>query len=101
MEWYAADGTAMGEPLGRPGHPGRADVRRRGLDGRRARRSLVVNGGAHEHEVTLPAAPGVTAYRLLWDSDESARSPPGEPQPPGPVTVPGTSLRVYAAADVT
>ena len=51
--------------------------------------------------MTLPAAPGVTAYRLLWDSDDERPQPAGEPQPPGPVTVAGTSLRVYAAADVT
>jgi glycogen operon protein len=62
---------------------------------------VVVNGGAHEHEVTLPAAPGVTAYRLLWDSDHDRPQPEGDAVEPGPVTVAGTSLRVYAAADVT
>jgi glycogen operon protein len=62
---------------------------------------VVVNGGAHEHDVTLPAAPGVTAYRLLWNSDDERPQPVGEPQPPGPVVVAGTSLRVYTADDVT
>ena len=62
---------------------------------------VVVNGGAHEHEVTLPAAPGVTAYRLLWDSDWERPQPPARAEAPGTVTVAGTSLRVYAAADVT
>jgi len=51
--------------------------------------------------VTLPAVPGATAYRLLWDSDWERPRPAGRTQPPGPVTVSGTSLRVYAAADVT
>ena len=51
--------------------------------------------------MTLPAAPGVTAYRLLWDSDHDRPQPAGEPVAPGTVTVAGTSMRVYAAADVT
>ena len=51
--------------------------------------------------MTLPAAPGVTAYRLLWDSDWERPQPAARAQAPGTVTVPGTSLRVYAAADVT
>ena len=62
---------------------------------------LVVNGGSHEYEVTLPAAPGVTAYRLLWDSDDERPRPGGPAAPPGPVTVARTSLRVYAAQDLT
>ena len=100
MEWYAADGTAMGQ---RWDHPGTRVVQMyvagawMGADSA----LVVVNGGAHEHAVTLPAAPGVTAYRLLWDSDYDRPQPAGEPAAPGPVTVAGTSLRVYAAADVT
>ena len=61
---------------------------------------LVVNGSRDEVEVVLPPLPGVAdspGYRLLWDS---AWERPREPEPavaPGPVTVPATSLRVYAA----
>ena len=51
--------------------------------------------------MTLPAAPGVTAYQLLWDSDWERPRTARPGQAPGPVTVAGTSLRVYAAADVT
>jgi isoamylase len=100
MEWYAADGTAMGQ---RWDHPGTRVVQMYvggawlGADSA----LVVVNGGAHEHAVTLPAAPGVTAYRLLWDSDHDRPQPAGEPVAPGTVTVAGTSMRVYAAADVT
>jgi glycogen operon protein len=62
---------------------------------------VVINGSEHEREVTLARAPGVTAYRLLWDSDDERPGPAGQPQRPGPVTVPGTSLRVYVATDAT
>ena len=62
---------------------------------------VVVNGGGHETEVTLPAAPGVTAYRLLWDSAWERPQPDAVEQAPGPVTVAATSLRVYAASDDT
>ncbi len=100
MEWYAADGTAMGD---RWDHPGTRIVQMYVAGAWMGAESalLVVNGGAHEHVVTLPAAPGVTAYRLLWDSDWERPKPAGRAQPPGPVTVSATSLRVYAAADVT
>ncbi len=100
MEWYAADGTAMGN---RWDHPGTRVVQMYVAGAWMGAESalLVVNGGAHEHEVTLPAAPGVTAYRLLWDSDWERPQPPARAQAPGTVKVPGTSLRVYAAADVT
>ena len=51
--------------------------------------------------MTLPAAPGVTAYRLLWDSAWERPQPDVVEQAPGPVTVAATSLRVYAASDGT
>ena len=76
MEWYAADGTAMGH---RWDHPGTRVVQMYvgGAWMGAGSALVVVNGGAHEHEVTLPAAPGVTAYRLLWDSDDERRRPAG------------------------
>ena len=70
----------------------------RGLDGHRAA-LVVVNGGPAEIEVTLPAARGVTAYRLLWDSAWTRPRATAERTGRGTVTVPGTSLRVYAASD--
>jgi ABC-type multidrug transport system fused ATPase/permease subunit len=62
---------------------------------------VVVNGGRDETKVVLPAAPGVTAYRLLWDSAWERPQPDATEHAPGPVTVAATSLRVYAASDDT
>ena len=61
---------------------------------------IVVNGSTDDVEVTLPAAPGVTTYRLLWDSAWERPRPAAPAQAPATVTVSGTSLRVYAATDV-
>ncbi|GAA4400341.1 glycogen debranching protein GlgX [Fodinibacter luteus] len=96
MEWYAADGDPMGG---------------RWADGHRVVQLyvagawmgwdsalLVVNGGTGAVEVTLPAPPGVTAYRLLWDSVWERPQHGGEPVSPGPVLVDATSVRVYAAS---
>ena len=90
-----------GPPLGPPGHPGGADVRRRGLDGcrvgargRQRRRPRARGDPARGHPASRPTGCSGTATT-------SARSPPREPQSPGTVTVAGTSLRVYAAADVS
>ena len=49
-------------------------------------------------QVRLPAAPGVTAYGLLWDSDWERPQPSVDGPAAGPVAVPAASLRVYAAA---
>ena len=59
----------------------------------------MVNGGRDDAEVTLGAVPGVTAYRLLWDSVWERPGEEGEQRAPGAVTVPATSLRVYSASD--
>ena len=87
MEWYAADGTAMGN---RWDHPGTRVVQMYVAGAWMGAESalVVVNGGAHEHEVTLPAAPGVTAYRLLWDSDWERPQPAARAQAPGTVDGP-------------
>ncbi len=99
MEWYAADGTAMGRGWDDGTRVVQMYVGGTWMGAESA--LVVINGSTHEHEVTLAPAPGVTAYRLLWDSDDARPAPAGPPQKPGPVTVPGTSLRVYAAADAT
>jgi glycogen operon protein len=99
MEWYAADGGPMAE---------------RWSDGHRVLQLfvagawmgwdsalLVVNGSTDDVEVTLPAAPGVATYRLLWDSAWERPQEGGEDRAPGPVAVAATTLRVYTASDVT
>jgi isoamylase len=98
MEWFGADGEPMGH---RWDHPGTRLVQMYVAGAWMGAESalVVVNGGGHDTEVTLPTVQGVVSYRLLWDSDDERPRPAGQPQPPGPVQVPATSLRVYAATD--
>ena len=100
MEWYAADGLLMGH---RWDDPGVRVVQMYVAGAWLAADSalVVVNGGREEAEVTLPAAPGVTAYRLLWDSAWERPQPDAGEDAPGLVAVAATSLRVYAASDTT
>ncbi len=95
-----------GQSVGRPGPAGGADGPR-GVpptdvgfdDGSEGATALVVvNGAGDDAEVTLPAVPGVTAYRLLWDSVWERPAQNGEDRAPGVVTVPATSLRIYSAS---
>lgn len=51
--------------------------------------------------MTLPEVPWATAYQLLWDSVWERPQEPGPLGPPETVTVPGPSLRLYAASDET
>ena len=99
MEWYAADGTPMGDRWTQGGRLVQLYVAGAWMGWDSA--LLVVNGGVEDVEVTLPEAPGVTTYRLLWDSTWSRPRDGGDPVVPGPVTVGATSLRVYAASDVS
>ena len=99
MEWYAADGTPMGDRWTQGSRLVQLYVAGAWMGWDSA--LLVVNGGVEDVEVTLPGAPGVTTYRLLWDSTWSRPRDGGDPVVPGPVTVGATSLRVYAASDVS
>ena len=99
MEWYAADGTPMGDRWTEGSRLVQLYVAGAWMGWDSA--LLVVNGGVDDVEVTLPEAPGVTTYRLLWDSTWSRPRDGGDPVVPGPVTVGATSLRVYAASDVS
>ena len=104
LEWYAADGRPVGSRWDDP----RLRVVQMALavpstdvgsqDRPGATALVVVNGGRDDAEVTLGAVPGVTAYRLLWDSVWERPAEEGEQRSPGPVTVPATSLRVYSAS---
>lgn len=70
---------------------------------------IVLHGGGREAAVTLPDAPGLLGYSLLWDSawehpSDGADSPAtqGAPLLPGtPVTVEAASMRIYRAQDPT
>lgn len=60
---------------------------------------LIVHGVEDDVEVSLPAAPGVTSYQLLWDSatevpilEDETELPPGTTRLVG-----GTSMQLYRA----
>ena len=99
MEWYAADGAPMGDRWAEGHRLVQLYVAGAWMGWDSA--LLVVNGGVHDVEVTLPTAPGAEAYRLLWDSTWPRPRDGGDPMSPGPVTVGATSLQVYAASDTT
>jgi glycogen operon protein len=59
---------------------------------------IVVNGSAGAVDVTLPAAPGVTAYVLLWDSADERPAPPSDPvEAGGCVSMAAASMRVWSS----
>ena len=62
---------------------------------------VVVNGSLDDVEVTLPTVPGVTAYRLLWDSAWERPQEVDSDVEPGAVSVDAMSIRAYAANDPT
>ena len=67
-------------------------------------RSLLIafNGSAWAAEVTLPAAPGATAYELLWDSSDPRPQPASEAVEPGQeVRMGPASMRVWRVVDPT
>ena len=100
LEWYAADGRLMGHGWDDPGvRVVQMYVAGAWLAADSA--LVVVNGGREETVVVLPSAPGVAAYRLLWDSAWERPQPDAAEHLPGPVAVAATSLRVYAASDTT
>lgn len=101
LEWYAADGLRMDEEWLDP-HTRTLQMYLNGawLDTQSA--LLILHGGPADIDAVLPAPPGGTAYRLLWDSAWD------RPQEPGPVIhpltsvrVPATSMRIYSAEDLT
>ena len=97
MEWYGADGEPMGERWAEGHRVVQLYVAGAWMGWDSA--LLVLNGSITEVEVRLPAAPGATAYRLLWDSAWERPRDAGAPHPPGPVALAATTLRIYAASD--
>jgi glycogen operon protein len=99
LAWFGADGEPMGHRWDGPAvHVLQALYNGAWL----AHQSvlIVLNGSAQSVEVTLPEAPGTTAYELLWDSYDDQPSPPGEPVDAG-TTVPmgAASMRVWCAVE--
>ena len=70
---------------------------------------VILHGGGHDTVVTLPDAPGLLGYRLLWDSAwEHPSDGTDAPETQGPPLLPGArvameaaSLRIYRAQDPT
>jgi glycogen operon protein len=101
LAWYGGDGELMGSRW----HGPAIDVLQALYDGAwLGERSVLVavNGSAWAVEVTLPAAPGATAYELLWDSSDARPSAPSQPVAPGSETRMGpASMRVWRVSDST
>jgi isoamylase len=101
LAWFDADGAAMDSS--RWENPAARTLQML-LNGARIHEQsvlLVLHGGPSEHQVRLPAVPGLTAYELLWDSAWDRPRNPGRPTPPGPARVSPSSMRVYHAVDPT
>ena len=99
LAWYAADGEPMGHRWDGPAvHVLQALYNGAWL----AHQSVLIalNGSAQAADVTLPPAPGTTAYELLWDSSDDRPSPPGDPVEAGTtVTMGPASMRVWCAVE--
>ena len=99
LAWYDTAGAPMVEQWGDPAlHTLQMLVNGAWLGGESV---LVVLQTDDDAGVTLPRAPGVSAYTLLWDSAWERPQPAGEPIPPGPVAVEPRSMQVYAVTDET
>ncbi len=101
LAWFGADGEPMGN--GRWEDPSTRTLVMFLNGACLDQTSLVVvlHGDSCAAEVTLPTLPGVTAYRLLWDSTHDRPRAMGSPRAPGPVPVGPASLRVYAVEGAT
>lgn len=101
LAWYGGDGQLMGQRW----HGPAIDVLQALYDGAYlGERSVLVavNGSAWGVEVTLPTAPGATAYELLWDSSDPRPTAVSGPVEPGSDTRMGpASMRVWRVVDPT
>jgi glycogen operon protein len=62
---------------------------------------VVLHGGLHEQQLRLPAAPGLSAFTLLWDSVWERPERGGTVRAGEEVTLAPLSLRTYAVTDPT
>jgi len=95
LAWFASDGHPMGDRWDGPA----AHVLQALYDGARLDQQsvlIVVNGSAQKAEVTLPKAPGATAYELLWDSaQDRPATPAGAADAGTAVAMEAASMRVW------
>jgi glycogen operon protein len=101
MDWYDATGTRMDdEDWNSPENRTLQYLAASTPDKEEFNRILlIVHGVEDDVEVSLPAAPGVTSYQLLWDSatevpieEDPTELPPGTTRLVG-----GTSMQLYRA----
>jgi glycogen operon protein len=99
LAWFGADGEPMGHRWDGP----TVDVLQALYNGAwLSHQSVLVtlNGSARPADVTLPTAPGTTAYELVWDSTDDRPAPPGGPVDAGSVVSMGAaSMRVWCAVE--
>ena len=66
---------------------------------------IVLHGGADETVVTLPEAPGLQGYSLLWDSawetPDGGAAEPDLSRDDRAVTMPAASMRIYRVIEPT
>ncbi|MBP6995169.1 MAG: glycogen debranching protein GlgX [Phycicoccus sp.] len=99
LAWYDAAGEPMVQQWGDPHlHTLQMLVNGAWLGGESV---LVVLQTDDDASVTLPSAPGVSAYTLVWDSTWERPQPAGEPVRPGPTAVAPRTIQVYAVTDPT
>ena len=99
LAWFGSDGAPMGHRWDGPA----VDVLQALYNGAWLDHESVLitlNGSAGPADVTLPTAPGTTAYQLLWDSGDDRPAPPGEPVGAATVvTMDAASMRVWRAVE--
>jgi glycogen operon protein len=101
LAWFAADGTAMHNGGWEDPSTRTLQMLLNGAWIGHVSLLVVLHGGAQRATVTLPEVPGLTAYRLLWDSTDERPGRTQRPVAPGPVDVGPASIRVYRVADPT
>ncbi|WP_353950780.1 glycogen debranching protein GlgX [Knoellia sp. S7-12] len=99
LAWYAADGSPMGDWSSPDNRTLQMLVNGAWLGHESV--LVVLHGGQDERQVTLPKAPSLAAYRLLWDSawerpEDGDRSDAGSQ-----VILAALSMRAYAVTDPT
>ena len=99
LSWYAVDGSPMHQGVWDDPHTRTVSML---LDGRHVDGDsllVVLHGSGHAGGVTLPAAPSVLGYRMLWDSalERPRKEARREDRPASTITMTPWSVRIYTA----